>query len=202
MKLKTQLTALATTVALTTTVIGCGHGATRYTPQLRARGELVLSYDDGFTMEAEGREIASSSSWSGLRDYVECVPKAEDHADSAEYYGSSALGLTYTGAIVGLAGLGGLSGIYFFTDDGGQDYGTGAAVLLGGLALSAIGFIMAAVGKHHKTLASGHALDAMNYYNDAVGSRGGTCASPPPDLPEVEPSERGGAQDDAEKADD
>ena len=48
--------AAALTVLALFLLAGCG-GMTRYTPQLRAQGELTLRYDDGFSMHAEGQEI-------------------------------------------------------------------------------------------------------------------------------------------------
>jgi hypothetical protein len=160
---------------------GCAHGATAYTPVLRARGELVLSYDDGFTMSAGGREVASGSTWYGLTDNVRCVRKARDHAESAEQAGSAALGLTYTGMILAFSSLSSLGGLYFLDPPSGEpNYGLTGGILAAGLGVSVTGLILAAIGKHEKTVANGHSLDAMNYYNDAVGSRGGTCDSPNP----------------------
>lgn len=174
---------------------GCGHGATAYTPQLRARGELVLFYDDGFTMMAGNEEISSGSTWYGLPGYVECVPEAHDHARAAQTAGGAAVALTWIGPILSFGSLSSLGGLYFVDPPHGQpDIGLAAGILAGGVAVSLVGLLLAALGKHEKTVANGHALDAMNYYNDAVGSRGGTCDDPPADLPSVEAAPRKDAE--------
>lgn len=161
---------------------GCGHGATSYAPQLRAYGELTLKYDDGFSMYAEGREIASGHGWSGLSEYVKCVPKAKEHAESAETAGAAASALSWIGAGVGLASLGSLAAVADYE----KHEETSNMVLGLGLTAAVTGVILAAIGRHEKPVANGHAIDAMNYYNDEVGSRGGTCKRPAAPLPEVE----------------
>lgn len=161
---------------------GCGHGVTSYLPQLRAQGELTLRYDDGFSMTADGREIASGNTWSGLTEYVKCVPKAKEHAEAAESSGAAATALSWIGAGIGLASLGSLAAVPDYEKH--QD--TSNIVLGLGLTAAVTGVVLAAVGRAQKPHANGHAVDAMNYYNDEVGSRGGTCKRPPPALPEVE----------------
>jgi hypothetical protein len=161
---------------------GCG-GVTRYTPQLRAQGELTLRYDDGFSMQAEGREIASGVTWNGLTEYVQCVPLAKQHAKSAESYGAGAVSLSWIGAGIGLASLGSLGGLAVYE----QDKDLAAGILGIGVAAAITGVVLAAVGRNMKNDANGHAVDAMNYYNDEVGSYGGTCKKRAPALPAVEP---------------
>jgi hypothetical protein len=164
---------------------GCGSGLTTYNPQLRAQGELTLRYDNGFSMTAEGQEVASGLSWSGLTDYVECVPQAKKHAKSAERNGGAAIALSWVGAGLGLASLGSLGALAIYDKDKPEP---ALQILAAGLGGAITGVILAAIGRHEKNVANGHAVDAMNYYNDAVGSRGGTCKKPPPQLPEVEPT--------------
>lgn len=161
---------------------GCGHGVTKYQPQLRAWGELTMRYDDGFSMTAEGKEIASGNTWSGLTEYVQCVPKAKEHAEAAESRGTTAVVLSWVGAGVGLASLGSLAAVPDY--DKHQEVSNVALAL--GLTGAVTGVILAAIGRNQKPTANGHAVDAMNYYNDAVGSRGGTCRKPAPELPERE----------------
>lgn len=161
---------------------GCGSGITRYQPQLRAYGELTLRYDDGFAMTAEGREVASGVGWGGLSEYVKCVPRALEHAESAESSGSAALGLTWSGAGIGLASLGSLGGLAVYD----KDPDLAAGILGVGVAAAVTGVVLAAIGRNMKNVANGHAVDAMNYYNDEVGSWGGTCKQPAPKPPSAE----------------
>lgn len=175
---------LATGTLALALLSGCGSGMTRYSPQLRAQGELTLRYDDGFSMHAEGREIASGTGWGGLTGYVKCVPKAKEHAESAENNGAAALGLSWTGAGLGLASLGSLGGLAVY-DEKSPELAMG---ILGiGAAAAITGVVLAAIGRNQKNIANGHAVDAMNYYNDEVGSYGGTCRQPAAPLPQVEP---------------
>jgi hypothetical protein len=41
-----------------------------------------------------------------------------------------------------------------------------------------LGLLLVGGGAQAKVNANGHAVDAVNHYNDAVGSRGGSCAPP------------------------
>lgn len=161
---------------------GCGHGVTSYVPQLRAQGELTLRYDDGFSMTAEGTEIASGNGWSGLSEYVKCVPKAKEHADAAQSAGAAATALSWIGAGIGLASLGSLAAVADYE----KHEETSNVVLSLGLTAAVTGVVLAAIGRAQKPVANGHAVDAMNYYNDEVGSLGGTCKKPPAPLPQVE----------------
>ncbi|MEZ4295394.1 MAG: hypothetical protein R3B70_10495 [Polyangiaceae bacterium] len=164
-------------------VSGCGSGVTQYSPQLRARGELTLRYDDGFSMTAEGKEIASGVTWGGLSEYVKCVPKAKEHADAAQAEGAAAVSMSWIGAGIGLGSLGSLGGLVVYD----KDPDLAGAILGIGVAAAITGVVLAAVGRNRKNHANGHAVDAMNYYNDEVGSYGGTCKTPAAPLPQVEP---------------
>ncbi|MFO0577612.1 MAG: hypothetical protein U1A78_26710 [Polyangia bacterium] len=148
------------------TVGGCG--ATFYTPQVVARGELTLRYDHGFELVAGGQRVAKGLSYRGLTDYVRCVPMAEQHARSAQRNGSAAITLSVLGALIGVSGLTGLVGIW---DEPNRYSWVG-----GGIGLGALGATLALLSWRYKNHANGHAVDAMNYYNDAVGSLGATCA--------------------------
>ena len=65
----------------------------------------------------------------------------------------------------------------------------------GGLALATVGAVLSGLGQRMRNSANGHAIDAMNFYNDAVGSLGATCddlrypppAGPAPEVPAQEP---------------
>jgi hypothetical protein len=58
--------------------------------------------------------------------------------------------------------------------------------LAGGLGLATVGLTFSIVSWRFKNHANGHAIDAMNFYNDSVGSLGATCDDlvyPPPAAP-------------------
>lgn len=152
---------------------GCHH-ATEYQPEYVARGELTLRYDDGFQIYAGNEMLAESPRYDGLAHYVRCTPRAAYHAEEAESDGSFAIGLGATGVGLGFAGLGGLAGLAFVEDDKPVAF----ALLGSGLAVGLLGVILAAVSRGYKNSANGHAVDALNHYNDAVGSRGGSCDQP------------------------
>jgi hypothetical protein len=145
---------------------GCS-ATSRYSPQWLARGELTVRYDDHFEMWAAGRRVAHGLAWEGLPAFVRCVPEAEEHARKARHSGRAALALSILGGTLGLAGLGGLAGL---ADPQYQWHWLG-----GGLASAALGLGFSIGGQALRNRANGQAIDAMNFYNDAVGSLGATC---------------------------
>jgi hypothetical protein len=162
--------ALVVVVAL---VGGCAE--TQYPPQVVARGELTLRYHGAYEMWGGGRRVARGLGWAGLTEYVGCVPAARAHAMAARSAGRAALGLSIAGGVIGGAALGGLIGLVD-TDHQWQWLG-------GGLAMAAAGVVLAGIGRMERNAANGHAVDAMNHYNDAVGALGATCDDltyPPP----------------------
>ncbi|WP_437925661.1 hypothetical protein WMF37_42500 [Sorangium sp. So ce291] len=166
--------------------LGCTHGHTSYTPRVVARGELTASYDDGFTLWAGGQKVAESYRYEGLERFVRCVPEAREHARQASQSGRSATTLSTLGVVLGVGSLGGLSGLYFRD----KDEAAMGAILGMGVAVAATAVVLGALSRPEKERAHGHALDAMNYYNDSVGSLGATCDDltyPPPAGPEPPP---------------
>lgn len=150
--------------------LGCGHGTTRYEPQLVARGELTLRYDDGFELWSANRPVARGTRYEGLPEFVACVPPARAHANAATSAGTQGAAFTGLGIGFGTLTLGGLGGLAF------QDKPKIMAAFIGGAAISAtLGIVFGALARSSKNDANGHAVDAMNYYNDAVGSQGGSC---------------------------
>ena len=115
------------------------------------------------------------SSYRGLASYVVCVPEAHRHAKSAQKprrRGNCAIGV---GVTLSLASLGGLAGL--------ADTDHQWAWLGGGLASGVVGLTLSGAVVARKRQTNGHALDAMNLYNDSVGSLGAscqTCAIPKP----------------------
>ncbi len=160
---------LAGTVAVT----GCA--TSQYAPQVVARGELVLRYDDGFQMWAGGRQVAHGLQYHGLARFVRCVPEAERHARIARRNGEAALALSIIGGVLGGAAL---AGFYGFADKDHEWTWLGA-----GIGSAVAGTVFAGFGRLLKNSANGHAVDALDYYNDAVGSLGASCDDltyPPP----------------------
>jgi hypothetical protein len=164
----------AAALLLLATASGCGHPRSTYAPRYPAEHELVLSYDGGYELLAEGRVVAKGYDFDGLSDFVSCVPRARIHAESAEARGASVVPLSVAGVALAVGGIGGLSGLGFWE----SDRKAAGALLLGGLAMQVVGLVLVGLGAQAKVSANGHAVDAMNEYNDAVGSKGERC--PPP----------------------
>lgn len=163
-------TGLAMTFAVAA-ASGCTYAPSIHAPKYVAQHELVLTYDDGYVLSAEGRPVARGYAYEGLADYVRCVPPAHEHAREAQANGANAVPLQIAGTTLTFAGLGGLAGLGYLDKPG----ATAPALLLGGLGVQLVGLVLVAVGAQAKVSANGHAVDAMNYYNDAVGSRGNSC---------------------------
>lgn len=193
-----------TACVLGATLLGCSSGHTMYTPRVVARGELTASYDDGFTLWAGGRKVAESYQYDGLERFVRCVPEARDHARQASQNGRSATTLSTLGVVLGVGSLGGLSGLYFHD----KDEAAMGVILGAGVAVAVTAVVLGALSRQAKENANGHAFDALNHYNDAVGSLGATCddltypppagPAPPPPAPEAAPE--GSPQPDSEAA--
>ena len=152
---------------------GCAASNTRYEPQIVARGELTLRYDGGFALVGGGRSIARSLGWRGLSEYVRCVPAARAHAERAASDGAVAVAL----AILGGAFAGGAitTAVVGVATTGADDTPRLLAFLGAGVGAAIVGALFAGLGRLHRNRANGHAVDAMNFYNDAVGSLGATC---------------------------
>lgn len=150
---------------------GCTSASTIYAPRFVARGELTLRYDDGVEIYAGKKRLTDAPGFGGLADYTRCVPRALEHAEAAESDGGAAIGTGIAGSIIGVSGLGGLSGLAFLDSDKPLAFS-----LLGtGVAVGLIGMTLALVSRSMKNSANGHAVDAVNYYNDEVGFYGGSC---------------------------
>jgi hypothetical protein len=164
----------AVAVILCVTVGGCA-ASSSYVPQVTARGEIVLRYDNAFEAWSAGKRVARGLRWRGLTDFVRCVPPARDEARGAEAAGARAIGFSAVGGALGVLALGGLYGL---ADTNHEWQWLGA-----GLGSAAAGLLFASLGRMSRNIANGRAVDAINLYNDAVGSLGATCSDlryPPP----------------------
>jgi hypothetical protein len=159
--------AVALAAALGTS--GCATLGPPYEPRLVARGELTLTHDPGFRMYAGDRPLAEGVRWTGLEPYVRCVPEAARLARQASSDGATATLFTALGVGFGIASLGGLAG--FAVADGKYV----DAFLATGVGVAVLGTALAGLSNLFKNRANGQAVDAMNLYNDAVGSLGATC---------------------------
>jgi len=56
-----------------------------------------------------------------------------------------------------------------------RDPNSAAAVVGSGLAVGIVGLSLSIVSRVRRVHANGHAVDAVNEYNDAVGRRGQRC---------------------------
>jgi hypothetical protein len=141
--------------------------STQYTPRVVARGELTLQNHGGLEARAGGRRIAKALSWNGLEAYVGCVPEAREHATAARKNGRASTALAVLGGTFGVLALGGLAAF--------ADHEHAWAWLGAGIGSGALGAVFAGTSQLLRNRANGHAVDAVNYYNDAAGSLGAAC---------------------------
>ncbi len=156
--------------ALLSGLLASGCATSQYEATFVARGELVMSYDDKIKMFAGRKLVTTAPGYRGLADFVGCVEAAHDQARRAERHGTAGLVLSILGGSLGGLGAGGLVGLA----DGDHRW----QWLSSGLVLAVSGVILAGVGRKLRLQANGQAVDALNYYNDAVGSRGLSCQAP------------------------
>jgi hypothetical protein len=151
---------------------GCTTARSAYAPTRTAPGELTLRYDSGFEVRSDKGVVAHGPGYYGLADFVRCVPDAARHAKAAQADGTGAYLLSGFSIGFAIAGLGGLGGLYYnHKDDTAM-----AGLLLAGLGVEVIAVALGAASLGAKTKAHGNALDAVNYYNDAKGFAGESCA--------------------------
>lgn len=164
-----------------------------YEPQLLSRGEMTVRANwRGVELRAGGQRIASSLGlYDGLTDYVGCVPRARTYAERARFTSIAAAVFSGGAVLFGLLGFGYLirdAATYdqpSLSDCKPGDQGTEQCTVrytnqpLSGrsFTLSLIGSVLAGLSVSLRYRATGQAVDAMNYYNDAVGSLGATCAN-------------------------
>lgn len=136
-------------------------------PQLLARGEIGVTMSHGMTFVAQGRVLAHSPVFRELPRFVACVPAAHDHAVRARRAGRSARAFAILGATLGMGAMVGFGAL--------ADRDHAYAYLGAALGTGVVGLGFSAASFHGRRVAFGHGLDAVNEYNDAVGSLGATC---------------------------
>jgi hypothetical protein len=169
----------------------CAPTSAVYVPRVVAKDELTADYDGHrFAVWARGGQVARGLGWRGLTRHVRCVPPAKAAAETAERAGARAIAFSVVG---GVLGGGSLTAFAAFAS---PRVDVRVGVLLGGVALAAIGTVFAALAYRDKNVSNGSAFDAMNYFNDAVGSYGASCDSvgpgstvEPTDTPASQPGE-------------
>lgn len=158
---------LLLTSATVAVAAASGCATSNYAPQVVARGELTVRYDGGFELAAAGRPVAKGLTYRGLDHYVRCVPEAHKHAQQAHTAGGAAIAMSVLGGLLGAAGLTSIIALVD-TDHWKQWLG-------GGMGAATLGLTFSILSWRYKNHANGHAIDAMNFYNDSVGSLGATC---------------------------
>ena len=146
-------------------VFGCAR--THYQPSVVARAELVLRHGAQLEMWAGGKRVARGLAWRDLGSFVRCVPDAKRHAVQARADGRTSLALAILGGSLGALSLSSLAGVL---DEKDPLNWIGTGIVVAGL-----GVAMAGSSIIFRNSANGHAVDALNLYNDAVGSIGASC---------------------------
>lgn len=156
-------------------ILNQGCMATSYQPQALSQDELYLQFRgyQGLEIRTRTRRIArEATSFVGLPHHVRCVPKARQHANAAVR-----LGVTrhfFTAFAVGSALAGIIHPAITFSQPLVKDqdvsldrlfvlYGSGSLIVL---------WMRDFFIRPH---ALGHAVDAVNHYNDARGSIDESC---------------------------
>jgi hypothetical protein len=180
-----------TVIALLASASACTTIAPRL-PKHAAPHELVLVDQGRLEIWEADQAIAVGPKYKGLEEYAQCVEPAVQHARKARRAGRAREALAWTGGSLGVASLGGLSGLFYLEHDPQR----AAALVGGGLATAALALTLSGISRQQGHKANGNAIDAMNYYNDRVGFAGGHCEGRRAVFPEPEPlplSEESGA---------
>ncbi len=146
---------------------GGGCASSQYAPQVVARGEITIQYRGGFELSAGGQPIAHSLLYTGLEHYVRCVPKAREHAQKATQNGRLGMAFSVLGPTLGAGEFLALIGL--------ADRQHWPLWLASGTVMATAGLTLSILSRRYRNHAHGHAIDAVNYYNDSVGSLGASC---------------------------
>jgi hypothetical protein len=141
-----------------------GCASTAYVPYRLHPNELYLAQDGDLAIHDADGEVAHEPNWNGLQERIGCVAEARRHAREARRHGRIARGLAIAGGILGVASLAALAGIPYVKSDP-----TKAGAIIGsGLGVGMIGIGLAGGSRHHRIVANGNAVDAMNHHNDGL----------------------------------
>ncbi len=152
-------------------LVNLGCASTTHAPLTASADELYLQYDGGFEVWSNGSLIATGPGWAGLQDHVGCSPAARKHAEAAESEGGFSMAYRILGGGLALGGVGAfVGGVANFDDKDGRWVWVGA-----GLSSVALATVFAVLGRHKQVQANGNAVDALNYFNDAVYADAGQC---------------------------
>jgi hypothetical protein len=151
-------------------LLACGCAQTYYPAQQLAPDELVLGQDGGLRLISRDETIASEPTWAGIEARVGCDPKAAVHARAARRHGRRARALAIVGGVLGVASLAAFAGIPFIQ----REPKKAGAIIGSSLGVGMIGISLSFGSRQQRILANGNAVDAMNYYNDALLS-GARC---------------------------
>ena len=148
----------------------CSAGST-FRPSLVAARELTLSARSGLAVHAGSQERPGAPEPVDLYDAVWCVPEAQRHAEAARSTQKEVARLQGVSFVSYFAGLTGLAGLAFR----GRDDTLMASLLISGAVLELLSIATGASAYVLKGHVDGHTVDAVNYYNDALGFSGGSC---------------------------
>ena len=143
---------------------GCASGPAVRPPGSPVGPELSWSYRRGMEIWTPQGMLTKGPQYAGLSDFVRCSPQATTEAAEAERYGRQASLLSGLSIGAAVVGLGGLSGLAF----NGRDDSAMAGLLVSGVVVELAAVVLAGNSRYAKVQANGHALDAVNYYNDSI----------------------------------
>jgi hypothetical protein len=160
---------VATCLAVSLTA--CGGYQSQYVRQSAPAGELVWRYDSHLQVTRNGRVVAEGGDWAGLPEVVSCVPRARDWASTATSRHRTGTLLLWAGLIGMLGGLA-VGSVVALSDTSSTDNLLGGVAIIGGGLV--FGLATAPTGAYFRGTADARGIDAVNFYNDQVGS-GAAC---------------------------
>ena len=160
------------------TTVSSGCAKSYYVPYGLEAGELYVTQDGGLKIADANGTVALEPGYAELVARVGCDADADEHARQARRHGRVTRGLGVTGAAMGIGSLAAFAGIPFIHDEPKK----AAAIIGTSLGIGLVGLGLALGSRRHRVQANGHAVDAVNYYNDALTRSGSRCRpkAPPP----------------------
>ena len=156
-------------------------------PVLLPQEKLVLQPSgdrirrDDLEVRVGGQMVARSPTYQGLASYVRCVPRARTEAAKATRYGKTGRFLSYAGTAVFWSSLAfGAFGNAFAVLSGPDCGHLGCAETILTITNSMVigvtlGKIMELLGSDYQGTAHGRVQNAVNLYNDSLGTLGAGC---------------------------